>query len=89
MTLPLIYALSVASKDEKSKIINIIKNESQKTQKVQYVIDFVKKSNGIEYTTSIMNQYLKEAFQILDSLEKNYYTESLKDLIHFTIDRNK
>lgn len=89
MTLPLIYALSHASGTDKSKIVNIIKNESHKSEKVQFVIDFVKKSGGIEYTTTVMNTYLNEAFGILDALEKNEYTQSLKDLIQFTIDRNK
>ncbi|TAF74362.1 MAG: polyprenyl synthetase family protein [Bacteroidetes bacterium] len=89
MTLPLIFALSNANTSDKSKIVNIIKNESHKADKVQFIIDFVKKSGGIEYTTQVMKKYLDEAFDILDSLEKNQYTQSLKDLIQFTIDRNK
>jgi octaprenyl-diphosphate synthase len=49
MTLPLIYALRNASFIEKKKVIFKIKNQSHKSKKVQEVIDFVKKSGGIEY----------------------------------------
>ncbi|MFP4092422.1 MAG: polyprenyl synthetase family protein, partial [Cyclobacteriaceae bacterium] len=51
MTLPLIYALQQASWLDKRRIINIVKNQSDKNSKVQEVIDFVKQSGGIEYAT--------------------------------------
>jgi octaprenyl-diphosphate synthase len=89
MTLPLIYALNNCSYLEKKKIINIIKNESNKPAKVVEVIDFVKLSGGINYTTTVMNSYVQQAYEILDSFPQSKYKESLKDLIQFTIDRTK
>ncbi len=89
MTLPLIYALNNCSYLEKKKIINIIKNESNKPAKVVEVIDFVKLSGGINYTTMVMNSYVQQAFEILDSFPQSKYKESLRDLIQFTIERTK
>lgn len=88
MTLPLIYALSKASWMEKRKIISIIRNESGKPRKVKEVIEFVKKSGGIEYAQQMMNKYHQEAIQLLDSLPASTYKNSLQQLVQFTIERN-
>lgn len=88
MTLPLIYALSKASASEKSTIINIIKNKSEDSKKVQQVIDFVKTQGGMTYATTIMNNYLNEAYEILNLFPENEYKKSLKNLISFTIERS-
>src|SRR5690349_22646812 len=54
MTLPLIYALSKTGWLEKRRIIGIVKNQSDKPEKVREVIDFVKASGGIEYAMQAM-----------------------------------
>jgi octaprenyl-diphosphate synthase len=89
MTLPLIYALNQSSWLTKRKIINLIKNESNKPAKVAEVIQFVKKSGGIEYTQKKMQTYVDEAFEILDFYPQSEYRDSLKNLIQYTIDRTK
>ena len=89
MTLPLIYALNKASWLEKRKIINTIKNDSDKPQKVAEVIDFVKKSGGIEYTTEVMKRFVQEANEILFTFPESVFRKSLFDLIQFTIERTK
>jgi octaprenyl-diphosphate synthase len=87
MTLPLIYALKNADWLAKRKIINIIKNESDKPQKVDFVIDFVKKSGGIEYANQKMHEYVEEAMQILKEFPESAYRNSLENLVHYTIQR--
>jgi octaprenyl-diphosphate synthase len=62
MTLPLIYALNQASWSTKRHIINLIKNHSSKPEKVNEVIDFVKSSGGLDYATTVMQRYVKEAY---------------------------
>ncbi len=89
MTLPLIYALNKADKSDKRYIINLIKNESEKPKKVAEVIDFVKKSGGIEYTHQVMHRYYQEAEQILAVFPESIYKISLQELVKFTIERNK
>jgi octaprenyl-diphosphate synthase len=89
MTLPLIFALNKADKSQKRHIINLIKNESEKPKKVAEVIDFVKKSGGIEYTIEVMQQYYREAEHILAHFPASVYKTSLQDLVKYTIERNK
>jgi octaprenyl-diphosphate synthase len=88
MTLPLIYALSKAGWMEKRKIIRIVKNESEKPKKVKEVIDFVKKSGGIEYAVETMNRFHEEAKALLQTLPESHYRTSLGQLVQFTIERN-
>ncbi len=87
MTLPLIYALSKASWLEKRRVISIVKNESEKPKKVKEVIDFVKKSGGIEYATESMKNYHLQANDMLSKLPDSVYKNSLSQLVQFTIDR--
>lgn len=88
MTLPLIYSLSQASWLEKRLIISIVKNESGKPKKVKEVIEFVKKSGGIEYANQTMNKFYQQAMQQLLGLPESPYKTSLQQLVQFTIDRN-
>ena len=88
MTLPLIHALSKASWLEKRKIISIVKNESDKPKKVKEVIDFVKRSGGIQYAEEAMNKYHRDALQLLNRFPESDYKRSLIQLVQFTIDRH-
>lgn len=89
MTLPLIYSLNKSSWKDKRRIVNIVKNESHKLAKVSEVINFVKESGGIEHATNIMRLYVKEAEDILETFPDSVHKQSLKDLVKFTIERNK
>lgn len=87
MTLPLIYALSKAGWLEKRRVISIVKNESEKPKKVREVIEFVKKSGGIEYAKEAMERYYTKALQLLDEFPESTYKTSLRQLVQFTIER--
>lgn len=89
MTLPLIYALNHASWSDKRNIINLIKNHSENPKKVTEVIDFVKKSGGIQYTTEVMKRFVKEANDILFTFPDSAFRQSLHDLVLFSIERTK
>ncbi len=89
MTLPLIYALQNASSSDKRKIINIIKRHNEKKDKVAEVIDFVRKSGGLEYAKNIMLQYREDAFKILEKFPNNEAKESLKNLVIYVTERKK
>lgn len=87
MTLPLIYALSKASWLEKRRITNIVRNESEKPRKVKEVIDFVKKSGGIEYAKQAMQKYFDQSMAMIETLPESRYRTSLAQLVRFTIER--
>ncbi|MFT5884410.1 MAG: octaprenyl-diphosphate synthase [Arcticibacterium sp.] len=89
LTLPLIHALSKASKSEKRHIINLIKRHSDKPAKVKEVIAFVKNSGGIAYTKEVMMTYVDGANEILESFEDSEYKRALVGLVEFTIERTK
>jgi octaprenyl-diphosphate synthase len=89
MTLPLIYALNQSSWLERRRIIYIVKNQSDKPKKVREVIEYVKASGGIHYAQEVMNRYIDEAMQLLEALPHSAYKTSLKQLVAYTIERNK
>jgi len=88
MTLPLIYALNHSAKEEKNKMINIIKNENENSEKVKEVIAFVKNTEGIAYTKQKMLFYRDKAMEILNTFEPSASRDSLGALLDYTINRN-
>lgn len=89
MTLPLIFALSKADWLEKKKIIHLIRNKSNDKKAVNQVIDFVKKSGGLEYAKEKMNGFYQEALGILEGFPESEYRASLLALVSYTIERKK
>jgi octaprenyl-diphosphate synthase len=87
LTLPLIYTLSHCEKSLRRKLIYIIKNENRNPEKVQFVIDEVKKSGGIEYATVKMVSFRDEALQLLYGFEASDTRDALEDLVRYTTDR--
>ncbi|GAB4334322.1 MAG: polyprenyl synthetase family protein [Flammeovirgaceae bacterium] len=89
MTLPLIYALSKASWWDKKRIIYMIKNQSENPKKVAEVIDFVKKSGGLEYATKSMQDYILKGKQLLQTFPSSNYRDAFDKLIDYVIERKK
>jgi octaprenyl-diphosphate synthase len=89
MTLPLIFALSKADWLEKRRIINIIRNKSDNKKAVNEVIDFVKKSGGLNYAKEAMYRFYEEAMVILNEFPESEYKTSLSALVDYTIERKK
>lgn len=88
MTLPLIYALSKATKPEKRRIIGLIKNSSQEPDKVNEVIQFVKNSGGIEYAHQQMQGYQEQAFELLNEFSDEAARADLEALVRYTTERS-
>ena len=89
MTLPLIYALQNTNRQERRRIIHIIKNHSQKKQKVKEVIDFVRSSGGLEYARKVMVDYRNEAFEILRTYPESDARTAMEDLVMYVTERKK
>lgn len=87
MTLPLINALSKAPSSEKRRIISTVKNNNNDPKKVAEVIDFVKKSGGLQYAEDKMNEIKNSAIDMLSSIPDSQYKRSLIDLVNFTTER--
>ena len=89
MTLPLIYALTHADRSTRRYMINIVKNESHRTEKVDEVIQFVRKSGGIEYSEQAMYRFRQEAFDLLDDVADSEAKQAMKELLVFVTERKK
>jgi octaprenyl-diphosphate synthase len=87
MTLPLIYALTQATKKEKRDIIYIIKNQNEDRKKVAEVIQFVIRYNGMKYANEKMNAYKLQAINSINEFSDTVYKTSLIKLIEYTVER--
>jgi octaprenyl-diphosphate synthase len=89
MTLPLIHALSKATWLEKRRVIFNVKNNEGRRDRVQDVIEFVKKSGGLDYAIAVMKKYRDEALEILFTFPESPSRTSLEQLINYTIERDR
>lgn len=87
MTLPLIFALNMAEKSLKNKIINHIKTDSTNETKVKEVIEFVKSMGGLEYAEEAMIRYQNEALDILKTFPQNASRDSLEQIVYYFTNR--
>lgn len=89
VTLPLIYALKKCERQEKRRIINLVKNHNEDAEKIQEVIGFVKSTGGLELAEQTMFKYQNEAFEILRTFPDSEQRRSLEQLVRFTTERKK
>lgn len=89
MTLPLIYALRQASKPERRRVINTIRRHSDKPDRVQEVVAFVRSSGGLEYARNAMQDYRSQAFELLKGFPESPARQSLADLVTFVTERKR
>ena len=87
LTLPLIYTLNNIDKETMRKIIYIVKNNNNDKQKVKWVIEKVVEAGGITYATNKMNDYKKEALDILHQFPESPARQGLEDMVLFVTDR--
>ena len=89
MTLPLIYALNKANKQERRWLMNSIKNHNRDKTRVQEVIVKVKALGGLSYAVDKMKDYQQQAMDILNSYPESPVKSSLSLMIEYVIDRKK
>lgn len=87
LTLPLIYTLNNTDKETRRKIIYIVKNNNNDKEKVKWVIQKVIDAGGIAYATTKMNDYKKEAIEILHQFPESPVRQGLEDMVLFVTDR--
>ncbi|HEX9980068.1 MAG TPA: polyprenyl synthetase family protein [Flavobacterium sp.] len=87
MTLPLIYVLNQSSANEKSWLINSIKNHNKDRKRVREVIDFVKRKNGLQYAEQKMHEFRRQALEILYKYPESSYKSALTLMVNYVIER--
>jgi octaprenyl-diphosphate synthase len=68
-------------------LINSVKNHNKDKKRVKEVINFVKKSGGIEYTFSQMKQHQAKALLMLQKFPVSEYRTALEKMINYVVDR--
>lgn len=89
MTLPLIYVLNTCTKNEKSWLINSVKNHNRDKNRVKDVIAFVKQQGGLDYAVSKMKDFQTQALHLLDQYPESEFKASLILMVNYVIDRKK
>jgi len=89
MTLPLIHLLNNSSSAEKRKMINIVKRHNNNREKVEWLMDRVNNSGGMEYAENKMNQFKDEAISLLREFPENQARNALEELVVYSIERKK
>ena len=88
-TLPLIHALENCPSSERNHIIRTIKRHNNNRKKVQEVIDFAVKYNGIEYSIDKMKEFQKTALEQIAQFPENESKAALIALVNYVATRNK
>lgn len=86
LTLPLIYALKQAGKEESKNILSTIKNGGKKLD-VTDVIQFVQKYGGIEYAETEAKKFASKAIDCLTLFETSEARRALENLVNFVVER--
>ncbi len=89
MTLPLIYALQQADGRMRRRIIRLVKYHHEEQQAIEEVIDFVRRSGGMEYARTLMGRYRDEAFAMLHTFPASEVRQALEALVMFVTERKK
>lgn len=89
ITLPLIHVLNKSTAKERRRIISIIQHDNHRREKVDELIELVKREGGIEYATQKMNGFSNEAQRLLKTFPPGEANTSLVKLIDYIISRKK
>ena len=88
-TLPLIYALNQAEAGKRRSMIRKIKNGNRSQKVVNEVVRFVNEMGGIAFAVEKMQEFKSRALEILHTFPDSPSRTSLRDLVEFTVSRNK
>lgn len=89
ITLPVIYALQKVSSSDRKKMIGIFKNHNEDADKIQWIINKVIETGGIEYAQKKMKEYHDKSLELLNTFPQSEAQKSMQLLINYTIERLK
>lgn len=89
LTLPLIYTLKNSDASKRRTLKFLLKNSNRRKESVQYIIQEVQQSGGIEYAVEKMNAYKTKALDILHQFPLSDARDSLESLVRYTTERKR
>ena len=87
MTLPLIYTLRTANETDRKYYFNTIKRYNNDTKRVKELVEFVKKSGGLDYAIGVMKDFHQKAKDILNEFPESESRQSLHLMLDYVIER--
>ncbi|MCW3463897.1 polyprenyl synthetase family protein [Chitinophaga nivalis] len=87
ITLPLIYTLQHSDTSLRKKILHIIKHKNTDREQVNFILETVHRTGGLEYATEKMFAFRDEAFQLLYTFPASPTRDALEELVRYTTDR--
>jgi octaprenyl-diphosphate synthase len=87
LTLPLIYALSVADKKIAKHALRLVKNGAKKKE-IEWILNFVVEAGGVEYSLRRAEEFATSARQHLAEFPDSPAKTSLLQFVDFVIQRN-
>lgn len=89
VTLPLIYLLNNSEKEEKKRILHILKRKKKSDKDIESIRTAVIEKGGMEYAHRKMHEFKAKALEILYEFPENEARNSLEQIIEFIINREK
>jgi len=89
LTLPLIFALKQVDEKKQKAVIKLVKNASIDKKSISVIRDFVVDNKGLEHASSVANNYAEQAKTMIKELKDTPAKQSLIDLCHYVVSRNK
>ncbi|MBS1548778.1 MAG: polyprenyl synthetase family protein [Bacteroidetes bacterium] len=87
MTLPLIYTLKNAKETEYKYYFETIKRYNNNPKRVKELIEFVKKSGGLDYAISVMKDFQQKAKNLLNDFPDSEAKRSLVLMLDYVVER--
>lgn len=89
ITLPLLYVLNRSSGGERRRLMHIVKQKRQKAADIRWLVQTVVAGGGIAYAQTTMLRFADEALALLDGFAPSEARGALRDLVRYTIHRDK
>ncbi|MEA4840623.1 MAG: polyprenyl synthetase family protein [Bacteroidales bacterium] len=89
MTLPLIFALNNAAKNDAKPILNMIRNKDYSVENLKNMSQFVLDRGGIQYAEKRMQDYKQLAIQSLSGFQDSPEKKALLNCLDFAMMRSK
>ncbi|MHC8441656.1 MAG: polyprenyl synthetase family protein [Candidatus Eutrophobiaceae bacterium] len=86
-TLPLLHAMWNARDDNARELISQTIKRGGVDAKVEEIMVIIKDTKTLEYIKSLAEQYAHKAIECLDCLPESRYTEALRQLAEFSVER--
>ena len=66
----------------------MIKDHPERSQNINYIVQFIERSGGIQYALQTMQRKVEEGMALLSSFPEGDAQQSLRDLLTFAANRD-